>query len=455
MIELELTKGFNLNLYGDSEELFVQAPFPEKAALKPADYIGIKPKVSVATGDKVKVGSELFFDKERPDIVFTSPVSGNVKDIIRGDRRALQAIVIETDGKQSSKTFKFSNKNINRLKRNEIITVLLKSGLFPCFIQRPFAKVANPTDIPRDIFISAFNSAPLAPDANMIVFGHEEEFKTGINIISKINSGKVYLAVDRDNSGNSSAYLDAPKTELIKVAGPHPAGNVGVHIHHTAPIKNKHDIVWTCSVQAVIWIGRLFSSGKLSFDTTISVAGSSAKGRAYYKTVAGAEIKSIISRQTPVERTRFISGDVLTGKKTDYDGFAGFYDNMITVIPEPDMESFEFLGWAKPGFEKFSKSMTYLSNFIRFGNKFIQSATTNGSRRSFIATGIYEEVLPMDIYPIFLLKSIYGSDVEEMEGLGIYEVAEEDLALCEYIDPSKNDIQELLRQGLDLADKEG
>jgi len=455
MIELKLKKGFNLNLYGETEELLIQASYPERVAVKPVNFTGIRPALDVKTGDAVKGGSVLFHDKDNHELVFTSPLSGIVEDIIRGERRILEAIVIRTDGKNSTIPCPIPQKNIKDLNRNEIIKSLLKCGLFPVFKQRPFSKTANPHKLPRDVFISAMNTAPLSPDNNMVVYGNEDNFQAGLDIISRLTDGKVYLAVDRKREDNSHAFINAKNVELCMVSGPHPAGNSGVHIHHISPIRGKTDIVWTCTVQSVIWIGSFFKNRKFFPETTVSVAGSAATGRAYYKTFMGASIKSFISERTRTENTRFISGDVLTGQKISYNGYVGFYDNMITVIPEPDRDKLEFLGWAEPGFDKYSRSMTFLSNYIRFGNKFIQSARRNGSKRAFIATGIYEEVLPMDIYPVFLIKSIIGGDIEEMEGLGIYELAEEDIAICEYVDPSKNLFQDILRKGLDLADREG
>jgi Na+-transporting NADH:ubiquinone oxidoreductase subunit A len=454
MINLKFKKGFDLPLQGEAEELITSPAYPEKVAIKPVEFLGLKPKLEVEIGDKVKIGSPLCYDKNNSKLKLTSPASGEVREIIRGERRVIEAIVIKTDGEKQAKSLGISKKDISNYTREEIISSLLKSGLFPAFKQRPFAKIANPEDTPRDIFISAIPTSPLSPNSDYLVDGNDDAFQAGLDIISKITTGKVYLAINGKKDVKSS-IAEAKSVEIVKVSGPHPSGNVGIHIHHIAPIKNRNDIVWTCNVQAVIWIGKLFIERKLNPETTIAVAGSSAKGRAYFKTIMGASLKSFVSKKTPINLTRFISGDVLTGKQTGHNGFAGFYDNLITIIPEPGPEHYDFLGWTLPGFNKISRSMTYLSNYIRLGVKFEQRASLNGGRRAFIATGIFEEVLPMDIYPIFLLKSIIAGDIEEMEGLGIYEVAEEDFALCEYIDPSKNSIQDILRDGLDLIYKEG
>ncbi len=454
MINVRLKKGFNLNLYGETEELIVDAPVPELVGILPSEFIGCKPGLIVSKGDKVKLGSVLFYDKNNPVVKFTSPVSGKIEEIIRGDRRRLEAIVIRTDGNRR-KNFSIPSGEIKKEQRDTVLNLLFESGLFPYLIQRPFGRIAVPEKLPRDIFVSAMNTAPLAPDSEIIVSGREEYFQKGLDVLSILTDGRVYLVIDGKKDDVLPVFLKAQSVELCRFSGPHPAGNCGVHIHHIKPIMGRHDTVWTCSVEGVIQIGHLFCDAKISSETIIAVAGSAAKGRAYYRTTRGAQISSFVNPVKYEQKTRFISGDVLTGRRSCYDGFAGFYNNLVTVIPEPDEDRFEFLGWAEPGFGKFSRSMTYLSNYIRFGNKFTQKASLNGSRRAFIATGIYEKVLPMDLFPVFLLKSIEGGDVGEIEGLGIYDVIEEDIALCEYIDPSKNSMQQMLRKGLDLVEKEG
>lgn len=455
MAEIKLKKGYYLRLEGETFKAFENAPFPEKVACKPTDFTGLKPRLLVETGDRVKVGTALYKDKNNDDILFTSPASGRVVDIVRGERRVIQEIVIETDGKQQRENIKIPRKSISSMNRGDIIPVLLRSGLFPLIIQRPFGKIADPRVTPRDIFISAMNTAPISPDWNLIVHGNEECFQKGVDILSRLTDGKVHLAVDARHGNLSRAFTAAEGVELHHISGPHPAGNVGVHIHHIAPIRGRHDIVWTCSVQAVMCIGRLFMEGKLSPETIVTVAGSPAQNRKYFRTIRGAQLSSFVEYFYD-EDVRFISGDVFTGKKVSYDGFISFYDNMITVIPEP--AHYELLGWTTLGAQKMSFSRTFLSYYLSRllpRVRFEQKASLNGSKRAFIVTGIYEKVLPMDIYPVFLLKSILAEDIEEMEGLGIYEVIEEDFALCEYVDPSKNDFQELLRRGLDLIEREG
>ncbi len=458
MAEINLKRGFNINLVGETDKEIIETSYPTTVAIKPTDFVGIKPKLYVAEGDKVKIGTPLFYSKNDERIKFTSPASGVVKAIIRGKRRVLEKIIIETDGKKTAE--RLTVPKGSALKREKIIDVLLRTGLFPLFIQRPFAIIANPDDEPRDIFISAMNTAPLSPDPNFIVQGEEKAFQKGLDILKKLTSGKVHLTIDGSRSDNSKAFTNAKNIELHKFTGPHPAGNVGVQIHHIAPIKRRDDIVWTCSVQGVILIGRLFEKGKLSPEIVVAVAGSMANDRKYFKTILGASIitcscagEKHIEDLVEFTNVRYISGDVLSGKMIDRDSYIGFYDNLITIIPERD--KYEFLGWIKPGFNKASRSRSFLSGLFGNNRKFVQTTALNGGHRPFVVSGIYEGVLPMDILPVYLVKSILAGDIEEMEGLGIYEVAPEDLALCEYIDPSKNNIQQIVRHGLDLIFREG
>ena len=447
-----------MRLSGEAARTIVNGPSPHAAALCPGEFKGIKARLRVKEGDRVKIGTPLFADKAHEVIAFTSPVAGRVSEIVRGERRAVEAVIVLAEGKQSQEPLKVPRKDPSSLCRNEIVDTLLAAGLFPCFIQRPFGTVAKPGDTPRDIFISAMDTAPLAPDVNIILEGKEEYFQRGLSVLANLTSGKVHLSLDGSRRDLSRALTDARDVKLHLFSGPHPAGNVGVHIHHIAPVRHKGDIVWTLNVQSVLYIGCLFATGKLDFSKTVAVAGSAAMERNYFKTVSGSSIRGFVSDRFVGDRItdgsiRFISGDVLSGRMIGKHGYVGFYDNLITVIPEPT--EYELFGWMMPGHNKLSRSRTFFSTLFRPWAQYSQSAGLNGGPRAFIASGIYEEVLPMDIYPVFLMKSILAEDIEEMEGLGIYEVIEEDLALCEYIDPSKNEFQTILRRGLDLIEKEG
>ncbi|MBT3756882.1 MAG: Na(+)-translocating NADH-quinone reductase subunit A [Candidatus Cloacimonetes bacterium] len=440
----KLHQGYDIKLVGETVRTIEATPFPKKVAVKPTDFEGLKPKLLIKTGDEVKVGTPLVFHKTNEQIKIISHVSGKISEIIRGERRVIEAIVIEPDEKQVHDDLKIDS---NNLTKESIIEALLNSGLFLNFIQRPFNKIANPSDIPRDIFISAMDTAPLAAEAALILQGNENSFQKGLDILSQLTSGKVRLSFKPEDN----VFVDFKNCELHNFSGKHPAGNVGVHIHHISPIKNAHDNVWSCSVQAVIQIGKLFETGKIKPEIIVKVAGSAVEKRYYYKTVIGAEVSSFLGKVD--EDSRIISGDVLTGKKIELEGFVGFKDNLITVIPEATEP--EFLGWLSPGFSKRSWWKTFVAAIITPKKKYKADTNIGGGNRSLVINSIYEEVVPMDILPSYLIKSILAEDIEEMEALGIYEVAEEDFALCEYICPSKTEFQQIIRKGLDLIEKEG
>ena len=451
-MDFKLKRGYNIRVEGEAKPEIEEAAYPGRIALKPADFIGLKAMLAVDAGDQVRIGTPLFKDRNDDKIVFTSPASGRVAEIRRGEKRVIQSVIVETDGKRSRDKLGLSRGKLSSTSRNSIIEILLKTGLFPCIRQRPFARMANPADEPRDIFISAMDTGPLSADPNLIVRGNEKYFQRGLDVMTHLTGGSIHLSVDGSRGDNSPAFMNANGVELHRFFGPHPAGTVGVQIHHIAPVRAARDIVWYCSVQSVILIGKLFATGELSPEITLAVAGSSATKRSYFRSVIGASADSIVGRNVEKGPVRYISGDLLTGTNIGSDGFLGFYDNLITLIPEA--EKSEFLGWLRPGLRQESRSWSYLSRLFPAW-RFIIDTNRNGSVRPFVATGLYESVLPMDILPLHLLKSILAEDVEEMEGLGIYEVAEEDFALCEYICPSKVSVQEIIRRGLDLMEREG
>ncbi len=451
-MDFRLKRGYNIRVMGEAKPDIEQAAYPGRVALQPGNFIGLKAKLAVDVGDQVRIGTTLFHDRNDKKIVFTSPASGRVVEIRRGERRAIQAVIVETDGKRSRDKLGFTPRKLSSSSRDSIIEILLATGLFPCIRQRPFAKMANLSDMPRDIFISAMNTGPLSADPNIIVRENEKFFQRGLDVISKLTSGRIHLSIDGSRDDNSPAFVNAKGVDLHRFTGPHPAGAVGVQIHHIAPVRGARDIVWYCSVQSVILIGKFFATGEISPEITLAVAGTSAMKRSYFQSVVGASADSIVGRHVADGSVRYISGDLLTGSNIGSDGFLGFYDNLITLIPEA--ENSEFFGWIRPGLRRESRSWSYLSRLFPAW-RFMIDTNRNGSVRPFVATGLYEKVLPMDILPLHLLKSILAEDIEEMEGLGIYEVAEEDFALCEYICPSKISIQEIIRRGLDLMEREG
>ena len=362
-------------------------------------------------------------------------------------REKILEVVIKADAEISY--IEFPKSNAKDLSREQIITQMLDAGLWPFVRQRPYAVIANPNDMPKAIFISAFDSAPLACDSDFVLHGMEKEFQTGLDIVTKLTEGKTHLNID-GNANSSSVFTSAKNVQINNVSGVHPAGNVGIQIHHIDPI-NKGEVVWYMYPQDIIAIGRLFSEGKYDATRLIALAGSQVEKPRYYRTIQGSSISSMIENNIKEGDNRFISGNVLTGTKISKNGNLGFYDNEISVIPEGKEQA--FLGWLLPGLNKYSLSRTFFS-WLNPKKEYSISANMNGEERAYVVTGQYENVLPMDLHPQHLIKAIMIGDIELMENLGIYEVAEEDFALCEFACTSKMPVQEILRDGLDLVRKE-
>lgn len=444
---IKLKKGLNIKLKGSAEKILSPETPAGRYAVKPSDFPGLIPKLSVQPGDTVKAGSALFFDKFRPEVKFTSPVSGKVTDVVRGERRRILEVTIEEQGRDY---VDFGIARPDSLSAEEITLRLLDSGLWPVIRQRPYHIVAIPGQEPKSIFISAFDTSPLAPDYDFVMHNSDmKEFQVGIDALGRLTRGKVNLVLDADNV-SGSVFRSVSSVVKHHVKGPHPAGNVGVQIHHIDPV-NKGEVVWYVNLQDVAAIGRLFSEGVYRHDRIIALAGSEVSRPAYCRIRSGASIAAALKGNVKPGEVRYISGNVLNGTAIKSDGFLGYYDNMITIIPEGKYH--EFFGWITPGFGKHSFSRAFGSSLMP-GREFKVDTNLHGGERAFVMTGIYEKVLPMDIYPMQLLKSILVGDIDMMEKLGIYEVAEEDFALCEYVCPSKIEIQMLIRKGLDLMIKE-
>lgn len=443
--QVKIRKGADINLQGAAEKVKSDAPLPSSFALKPTDFQGLIPKMSVKEGATVKAGEPLFYDKTNEHVKFTSPVSGEVAAIVRGEKRRILEVRIIPDSQQEHAAFDVSKLDT----AEDVKKVLMASGYWGFLKQRPYNVVADPTQTPKAIFISAFDSAPLAPDYDFLLHGQAEAFQAGINAISKLTKGAVHLST-RANTTSDEVFSGATGVEKNSISGPHPAGNVGIQIHHIDPI-NKGDIVWTINAQAVTMIGRFLKSGKVDFSKTIALAGSEVDKPRYLHTWVGASVKSLVEGQLNDGDNRIISGNVLTGSAQSMDGYLGFHDDMISVIPEGREP--QFMGWLAPNFHKLSFSRAYLS-WLMPKKSYRLNTNLNGEDRAFVMVGQYEKVLPMDIYPVQLIKSIMTKDVEKMEALGIYEVAPEDLALCEYSCTSKIEVQQILQEGLDLAQSE-
>jgi Na+-transporting NADH:ubiquinone oxidoreductase subunit A len=442
-----LRRGFDIKMEGTPQRILSTVAEPLLYAVKPADFPGLIPKLNVRVGDHVLAGSPLLNDKKSQQILYTSPVSGKVVAINRGDRRSVLEVIIEKSGDEY---VDFGKSDPSSAGRELIKKVLLISGLWPSIRQRPYHIVARPDVVPKSIFISCFDSAPLAPDYNYIIDNISITcFRTGILALRKLTDGLVHLVLN-GKASTSAAFKNIPGVEISHFSGPHPSGNVGVHIHHLDPVA-KGESVWYVNLQDVLTIGRLFERGAYMPEKIIAMTGSEVIHPQYYKIRTGASVSSMVSGNIKPGNVRIISGNALTGTRINQDGFVGFYDSQVTVIPEGN--KYEFFGWAKPGLNKFSFYPAFLSKFFK-GKEYRLDTNLHGGERPFVLTGKYEEVIPMDIFPMQLLKAILAEDIENMENLGIYEVAEEDFALCEYIDPSKIEIQSIIRKGIELMIKE-
>ncbi|OYX22781.1 MAG: NADH:ubiquinone reductase (Na(+)-transporting) subunit A [Algoriphagus sp. 32-45-6] len=441
---VKLKKGFDLKLAGKAPQEILTLPAAQTFAIKPTDFPGIqRPKVLVNEGDTVKAGTPILIDKAMDQVIYAAPVSGEIVEVKRGEKRKLLEIKILADQTVSHESF--GKIDINQ-DRDALAAKLASTGVWPNIIQRPYGVVANPADTPKAIYISGFDSHPLAPDYAFTLKGEEKYFQAGIDTLAKLTSGKVHLNIDGSKPA-PSIYSGVKNAQINQFSGPHPAGNVGTQIHHISPI-NKGDLVWTVSPFGVVQIGKAVLEGVYDASRVIALTGSELTKTGYVKTYVGANVSPFVKGNLNSGHVRVITGNVLTGEKVQLDGYLGFYHSQITVIPEGDYE--EFLGWLKPSTSKlsFHKAIGMLS-FLNKG-EFKVDTNTHGEERPFVVTGTFEKVMPMDILPTYLFKAIIAEDFDEMEELGLYELVEEDVALCEFVDPSKNDLQGLVRNGIEL-----
>lgn len=442
-----IKRGADIKMVGEANRILIDAPQPKTVALKPTDFEGIKPKVVVKVGHEVKAGTTLFYDKNQEEIKFTSPVSGEVVEVKRGAKRKILEVIVLAD--KEIQYIDFKAEDPKTLKTEAVIDKICQSGLWPMIKQRPYDIIANPTQRPKSIFISAFDSSPLAADNDFVLHGKDALFQKGIDALTKLTDGKIHLTTNATEKADE-VFNNVKDVVHHKVGGPHPAGNVGLHIHHFEPIGSG-DLIWTIKPQDIIAIGRLFDSGKFDAKRVIALAGAQVKEPKYYRTILGTSTKELFEKATVEGNNRYISGNVLTGTKIEKDGYLGYYDTELTVIPEGgDSEMF---GWIMPNFDKFSKSRALFS-WLQPAKKYNLTANMNGEERPFVVTGQYEKVFPFDIYPVQLIKAIMIEDIELMEELGIYEVVPEDFALCETICTSKIPSQEIVRNGIEIFRKE-
>jgi len=440
----QLRRGLTLKLAGTPGGATFDGKQPASFAIKPGDIPGIEaiPHVLVGPGDSVLAGQPLVRVKAQPEVQLSSPVSGRVYEIRRGPKRAVEEIVIEADREIQFVEFR----KPDLASRDEIVRLLLESGAWGLIRQRPFNVFANPGVVPRDIFVSCFDTAPLAPDPEIVMQGREGAFAEGLAALACLTEGRVHLGV-RAGSKTVAVDLSAslPKIAIHQFDGPHPAGNVGVQIHHVAPLS-KGQIVWTIKPQDVAIIGSLVSRGVFDARRTIAITGSNLQRTGYVQTRLGAAVAPWVENNLKAEPARLVSGNVLSGKQIALASHLGFYDDQLTVIAEGDQP--EFLGWLLPSYPRPTMSRTFLSYYAK-DREFDVTSSQHGKKRAFVMTGEYERVVPMDVLPQHLLKAILGRDFERAEGLGIYEVVEEDFSLCEFVCTSKQPVQRILREGLD------
>jgi len=450
MTQIKIRKGHSIRIAGVPQNEILTNLSTVEVGLNPIEYKYVKPKLLVKEGDHVEIGTPLFFNKENTDQKWGAPGSGTICKIQYGPRRVIEKIVIKLDKPEKG----FSQKPITlnattKLKREEIKSLLSESNLWHLIRQRPFNQGANPADEPRDIFISVLNTAPLAPNLELVLNGQKDALQAGINVLKGLTDGDVNICISSNNQIEELTGLDNCK--LHKISGPHPAGNVGIQIHHIFPLK-PDDIVWTVNFQHVIILGRLFLKGAIDPSIIVSIGGPGAKNPIHVKTRIGTKIDTLIKDQLKDGECRIISGDVLTGRNVEKDDCLGFYDTIISILPI-DL-SRPFLGWLQPGSSK--KSYSLSNSFFSFGRKLFNFTTKqNGSKRALVPINAWEDVLPMDILPNPLYRSILAADIEEMTQLGILECDEEDFALCSFACPSKIDVGEAIRKGLDIMRTEG
>jgi Na+-transporting NADH:ubiquinone oxidoreductase subunit A len=448
---VKIRKGLKIPLQGEADKVRANAKDAQLYAIKPTDFHGITPKLVGKEGYKLKEGSVLFYDKNNEKIKYVSPVSGEIAEIVRGERRKILEVRIKPDGAGSFE--QHDTADPSDLSRGEIIEKMLASGLWPYVKMRPVDVVANPEDMPKMIVVSAFDSHPLAPDYSYLMADNEEAFQTGMNALAKLTEGKLHLNI-RGEKKQPGVFEACQNVEVNFFGGVHPCGNVGTQIHHLDPL-NKGEVVWTVNAMDVAAIGKFFMSGKYASERTIALTGSQVEEPRYIKTRIGAQIDSITDGNINEDNSRIISGNVLTGDKVGSKDFLGYYDHHISVIPEGNEHKF-FLttGWLSPGFKRFSMSMSYPTQLNPPSKKWDIDTNLNGEERAFVVTEQYEQVFPFDIYPVHLLKAIITNDIDGMEQLGIYEVAPEDFALCEFVCTSKINVQSIVREGLDVIKEE-
>ncbi|MDP6852330.1 MAG: Na(+)-translocating NADH-quinone reductase subunit A [Candidatus Marinimicrobia bacterium] len=451
-MNIHIKKGHNLKIAGSPSKDMSVVSVGETIKIHPLEFPGVKPKLLVKLNESVIKGQPVFLDKNHPEIQFTAPVSGAVIDITFGERRRLEAVTLKVEKNNEVNTFtSYSAEDISTLERGTVINALCKSGLWPCLRQRPFSKIANPEKAPKVIFISTQSSAPFAPQLDVIIKSMDtESLQAGISVLNTLSAGKVHLVTPKESSQELFNHLKG--VELHTFSGPHPAGNVGVHISKIDPIAHKDDVVWYLSLQDVYRFGAFFLQGKVDFTKIITVGGTEAKSSQHFSLTQGTIISEFAKPASKSREIRYVSGDVLSGRIVEKDTAVGFYDETVTLLPDSFQR--EFMGWIAPGFNKYSLSKTFISKLLPKKDIAFHTAM-KGNERAIVPIGAIEKVVPLHVLPTLLIKSIIAKDIETMEQLGIYECSPEDFALCSFVDASKMDISGIIQDGLDYAEVEG
>ena len=441
---IKLRKGLDIHLQGKAEEKKIQLKSKGQYALVPDDFEGITPKVIVREGDHVLAGDALFVNKQYPEVKFASPVSGTIREVVRGERRKVLCVKVDADAQQEFADY--GKKDVAKMDGKAVVDALLEAGIFGYINQLPYAVSTNPTVMPKAIFVSALRDKPLAADFEFEVAGQEADFQTGLTALSKI--AKTYLGI-----GVGSKLESMKDAEVTVFDGKCPAGNVGVQVNNIDPV-NKGEVVWTIGDPTVVlFIGRLFNTGKVNLTRTVALCGSEVNSPAYVDMLVGEELSTLLSNSYDAQKSvRIINGNVLTGKPTTKEGFLGAHASEITVIPEGN-DADEILGWILPRFKQFSVNRSYFS-WLCGKKQYALDARIKGGERHIIMSGEYDKVLPMDIYGEYLIKAIISGDIDRQEALGIYEVSPEDFALAEFVDSSKLELQRIVREGLNILRKE-
>ncbi len=448
---IKLRKGLDIHLQGKAEQKLIQLKSNGQYALVPDDFEGVTPKVVVKEGDKVKAGDALFVNKQYPEVKFASPVSGTVREVVRGERRKVLCIKVDADAQQEFTDF--GRQNVDTMDGAQVINALLEAGLFGYINQLPYAVSTNPSVQPKAIFVSALRDKPLSGDFQYEAKGQEQDFVTGIQALSKIAKTYIGLGIQPDFQTEIRKLGIDKYAELNIFDGPCPAGNVGVQVNHVNPV-NKGEVVWTIGDPTVVlFIGRLFNTGKVNLTRRVALCGSEVKSPAYVDMLVGEELSTLLSNSYDADKNvRIINGNVLTGKPTTKEGYLGAHTSEVTIIPEGE-DADEMLGWILPRFKQFSVNRSYFS-WLCGKKQYALDARVKGGERHMIMSGEYDKVLPMDIYGEYLIKAIIAGDIDRQEALGIYEVSPEDFALAEFVDSSKLELQRIVREGLNILRKE-